>query len=230
MILPKKGSRQHIVNIFSEFILDQLPKECNSIINVADCQNFYVIKGFTNHKEPLNINEISDIFKEKFNELLERDFRINVIDLIEYDNDSSITEVLISSFYKSDHIEFHQKQLEIYNETQESTIMDITPIKFDDTKSFVISEFPYGFSKEMGKKLYFLSKKMSRKIMENHNLDYIIITTKFIDDSRINFKVESQKNINFNIVYNYKDLIDKDEFDIFFEDLSNPIHNLIISE
>jgi len=36
----------------ADFILNKIPKEEESIIQVIDCQNFYVIKGKTTHKKP----------------------------------------------------------------------------------------------------------------------------------------------------------------------------------
>ena len=44
MILKKIGSRVFITNLFADFILSKISNEEQSIINVVDCKNFYIIK------------------------------------------------------------------------------------------------------------------------------------------------------------------------------------------
>ena len=58
MILKSKSSKLSIVNLLSDYILNQIPKEEESIIQVVDCNNFYVIKGKTTHNEPLDVAKI----------------------------------------------------------------------------------------------------------------------------------------------------------------------------
>ena len=86
MILKSPTSKLSIVNLFADFILNQIPKDEESIIQVADCLNFYVIKGKTTYKEPLDIAKIKDEFITKFEELM-GDLKLShTIDLIEYDS------------------------------------------------------------------------------------------------------------------------------------------------
>ena len=66
MILKSPVSRLSLVNLFADFILNQIPKEEESIIQVVDCFNFYVIKGKTTYNEPLNIGKLKDEFIIKF--------------------------------------------------------------------------------------------------------------------------------------------------------------------
>ena len=53
MILKSPTSRLSLVNLFADFILNQIPSDEETIIQVVDCLNFYVIKGKTTHTEPL---------------------------------------------------------------------------------------------------------------------------------------------------------------------------------
>ena len=86
MILKSPSSRLSLVNLFADFILNQIPKEEESIIQVVDCLNFYVIKGKTTYNEPLNIGKLKDEFIVKFEELIGDIKLTHTIDLIEYDS------------------------------------------------------------------------------------------------------------------------------------------------
>ena len=55
MILKSPTSRTAIVNLFADFILSKIPQNKHSIIQVADCINFFVIKGKTSYGDLLNI-------------------------------------------------------------------------------------------------------------------------------------------------------------------------------
>jgi hypothetical protein len=68
MILKSPVSRLALVNLFADFILNKIPKEEESIIQVIDCFNFYVIKGKTTYCTPFNIGELRDEFAIKFAE------------------------------------------------------------------------------------------------------------------------------------------------------------------
>ena len=65
MILKSKNSKLSTVNLFADFILNKIPKEEESIIQVIDCINFMVIKGKTTYNAPLNILEIKNEFLKK---------------------------------------------------------------------------------------------------------------------------------------------------------------------
>ena len=70
MILKKIGSRVFITNLFADFILSKIPNEEQSIINVVDCKNFYIIKGQTTSKEILDLTTITSEFSQKFESLI----------------------------------------------------------------------------------------------------------------------------------------------------------------
>ena len=82
MILKSPVSKLSLVNLFADFILNKIPKEEESIIQVVDCFNFYVIKGKTTYKEPLNIGELRDEFISQFEELIGDRKLTHTIDLI----------------------------------------------------------------------------------------------------------------------------------------------------
>ena len=96
MILKSPNSRLSIVNLLADFILNKIPKEEESIIQVVDCSNFYVIKGKTTYNSPLDIATIKDEFITKHQSLLGEIKLSHTIDLIEYE--SKITKIKSSVF------------------------------------------------------------------------------------------------------------------------------------
>ena len=86
MILKSPTSKLSIVNLLADYILNKIPKEEESIIQVVDCMNFYVIKGKTTYKETLDIAKIKDEFTSKFKEQLVDLKLTHTIDLIDYNS------------------------------------------------------------------------------------------------------------------------------------------------
>ena len=111
MILKSPVSRLSLVNLFADFILNQIPKEEESIIQVVDCFNFYVIKGKTTYNEPLNIGKLKDEFIIKFEELIGDIKLTHTIDLIEYDSKLSTIDSLTHVFHNTLNCSYNQSQV-----------------------------------------------------------------------------------------------------------------------
>ena len=79
MNLKSPNNRISIINLFADYIIKSIPSDEDSIIQIADCVNFYTIKGITSYNIPLDISKLSDEFCEKFSLK-----SLNTIDLIEY--------------------------------------------------------------------------------------------------------------------------------------------------
>ena len=79
MNLKSPNNRISIINLFADYIIKSIPSDEDSIIQIADCINFYTIKGITSYNIPLDISKLSDEFCEKFSLK-----SLNTIDLIEY--------------------------------------------------------------------------------------------------------------------------------------------------
>ena len=116
MILKSPISRLSLVNLFADFILNQIPNEEETIIQVVDCFNFYVIKGKTTYNEPLNIGELRDEFTSKFEELIGETKITHTIDLIEYDSKIDKVDYLSFTLHNNNkNCSYHHKQLESFN-------------------------------------------------------------------------------------------------------------------
>ena len=101
MILKSPVSKLSLVNLFADFILNKIPKEEESIIQVVDCFNFYVIKGKTTYNEPLNIGELRDEFIIKHEDLIGERKLTHTIDLIEYDSKLIKSNILTFPYHRS---------------------------------------------------------------------------------------------------------------------------------
>ena len=99
MVLKSPKSKLSIVNLLSDFILNQIPKEEQTIIQVVDCYNFYVIKGRTTYKEPLDLAKVRDEFISKYEEFLGEYKISHTIDLIEYDSKINPLDTLSFRYY-----------------------------------------------------------------------------------------------------------------------------------
>ena len=101
MILKEIGSRISITNLLTDFILNKIPQDEESIIQVVDCINFYIIKGKTSHNEVLDLPKVVGEFIKKFDVLLEGTKVSHTIDLIEYNCDINKPTEYIFSFFNS---------------------------------------------------------------------------------------------------------------------------------
>lgn len=172
MILKSPHTKLSIVNLLSDFILSKIPKEDESIIQVVDCLNFYVIKGKTTYNIPLDIPSIKDEFIIKFEELLGDRKLSHTIDLIEYD--SKLTKVTSSVFtYHDNHrnCSYHPSQIQSYSvDSTKSYDFDFVVKEISEDQNFIFtSEFPHGYSLNQGRLLYYYGKHIFYNIPSVHN-------------------------------------------------------------
>lgn len=160
MKILSRTSREFFVNSFSEFILSKIPTNENSIIQVVDCENFYVVKGKTSSKEILDLNKVKDDFLIQNPDLKNERKLLNTIDLIDYGCKLEEIKKFSGLFYNSENCSFKKEVLERENEL------------------VVSSNFPFGYSLDMGRLLYFFAKRLVYNIPPNLVFDKLHITIK----------------------------------------------------
>ena len=191
MILKSPTSKLSIVNLFADFILNQIPKDEESIIQVADCLNFYVIKGKTTYKEPLDISKIKDEFITKFEELL-GDLKLShTIDLIEYDSKLKPSESLTFSYHNnSTNCSYHKTQCDEFlsdNSKSYDYNFHLKQIS-EDSNLIFCSEFPHGYSLKQGRLMYYYGKHIFYNIPKSYPVSSLIFeltTKKNKDDEQV---------------------------------------------
>jgi len=176
MILKSPISRLSLVNLFADFILNQIPREEESIIQVVDCFNFYVIKGKTTYNEPLNIGKLKDEFIIKFEDLIGEVKLTHTIDLIEYDSKLKPSESLIFAYHNTNNCSYHSTQIKSFEE--DPTISYdyrhfLKPVTESNNLIFC-SEFPHGYSLNQGRLLYYYGKHIFYNIPSSYPVSTLI--------------------------------------------------------
>lgn len=174
MILKSPTSRLSLVNLFADFILNQIPSDEETIIQVVDCLNFYVIKGKTTHIEPLNIGKLKDEFNTKFEDLIGEIKITHTIDLIEYGSKISSVESLIHVFHNTTNCSYNQSQVSSFiNDDSLSYDYQYYLKSIGDGQVFC-SEFPHGYSLSQGRLLYYYGKHIFYNIPSSYPVKTLV--------------------------------------------------------
>jgi hypothetical protein len=147
MILKSPNNKISIINLFADYILKSIPVDEDTIIQIADCGNFCVIKGKTSYNIPLDVSKLSDEFCEKFSLKL-----LNTIDLVEYDKKITNKEDYTFTLFNNNNCSYS---------TNEEVSDDVSEL-------IVVSEFPHGYSLSQGRLLYYYTKHIVYNIPSNY--------------------------------------------------------------
>ena len=177
MVLKSPKSKLSIVNLLSDFILNQIPKEEQTIIQVVDCYNFYVIKGRTTYKEPLDLAKVRDEFITKYEELLGEYKISHTIDLIEYNSKLKPLDTLSFRYhYGSENCSYSPLQSKSFIEDSSMSYVHDQVFKSmeDDDSLIHTSEFPHGYSLSQGRLLYYYGKHIFYNIPSSYPINSLI--------------------------------------------------------
>ena len=172
MILKTPNSRVYIVNLLSDFILSKISKEEESIITIADCMNFYVVKGKTTSNKILDLSSICDEFSEKYK--LEKPIS-HTIDLIEYDCKLGKLKEFSFTLHNSENCSYSPQQIKKFINDKVSCDFDYEPIEISDDLLIITSEFPHGYSLGQGRLLYFYGKHIFYSIPSNYPISTLTL-------------------------------------------------------
>lgn len=198
MILKSPVSRLSLVNLFADFILNQIPKEEESIIQVVDCFNFYVIKGKTTYNEPLNIGKLKDEFIIKFEELIGDIKLTHTIDLIEYDSKLKPSDSLTFAYHNTENCSYNNIQINSYKD-DDTVSYDyqyyLKPI-LENKNLIFCSEFPHGYSLNQGRLLYYYGKHIFYNIPSSYPVSTLVfeMSTKKDESGEQLFLVKNKNN------------------------------------
>jgi hypothetical protein len=168
MVLKKIGSRVFITNLFADFVLSKIPNEEQSIINVVDCKNFYIIKGQTTSKEILDLVTLTTEFSQKFESLIGNTKMSHTIDLIDYNYKLSTVSEITHTYHFSENCSYSESQINFLNQENESYDLDFICKKITDEELVNTSEFPHGYSLGQGRLLYYYGKHLFYSIPQTY--------------------------------------------------------------
>jgi hypothetical protein len=173
-----KNSRRGVVNLFADFILTKIDKNENSIIQVTDCESFFIINGQTTSKTILNIDQIKTDFYEWFGDVLKEVGveNINTIDLIRYNQKINNIEKGWINVNKNLFVEEPEPIYELA----------------------VTSEFPYGYSLNCGRLMTYYSHYIFNHMYSLLNVDEVkfYFTKEEDNDSDLKIKIVSDSEID----------------------------------
>jgi len=198
MILKSPSSRLSIVNLLADFILNKIPKEEESIIQVVDCLNFYVIKGKTTYTTPLDIATIKDEFISKHESLLGDIKMTHTIDLIEYESKlSKVTSSVFTYHDNNKNCSYHSSQIQSFNvDPTKSYDFDFVVKEISEDQNLIFtSEFPHGYSLNQGRLLYYYGKHIFYNIPPVHNKNtftFVMSTEKGEDGDQMFYIIHNQ--------------------------------------
>lgn len=176
MVLNKNKSRNFLVNLFADFIVDKIGKTVSTKIQVIDCINFFVVKGKTDSEKNIDLLKLSsefiNIFKEQIGDLK----LTHIIDLIEYECGMTEVKKLEKTFHNSENCSYHQTQINEYLTNQLSTDYCQKPKVIEEDNLYYVSSFPHGFSLPQGRSIYYLLKKMFYSIPTNYITSSVTLT------------------------------------------------------
>jgi hypothetical protein len=146
MTIKNPNSRIFLINLFTDFILSKIPNTEESIINVVDCKNFFVVKGKTSSKDLLNLTEIITEFSTKYSNYIGENKITHTIDLVEYDQNLKPSKELTFTYYNSENCSFHHKQIDAFKNKESSYEYVHFLNEINDEEFIFQSEFPHGYS------------------------------------------------------------------------------------
>lgn len=190
-----KNSRRGIVNLLADFILTRIDKKENSIIQVTDCETFFVINGQTTSETVLDIEKIKTDFSEWFGDIL-KDVgieKLNTIDVIRYGQEINNIEKGWISVNK-----------EVFVEESEP-IYELA----------ITSEFPYGYSLNCGRLMTYYSHYIFNHMYSLMGTDEVKFYFTKEEDEGEDLKIKIVSNSRYN-----KDIVKSLVLDVFSFDLT----------
>lgn len=140
MVLVNLKSRTGVVNLFADYVLTKIGSNTKTVIQVTDCNHFFVVNGKTEEQKRVNLTEITKSFEQEFYEYLSGK-TLNTVDLIEYEMSPPKNNNIWFTFFLDESLFYIKK---------------IVERDFQNDPLQISSEYPFGYSKIIDRnKLYY---------------------------------------------------------------------------
>ena len=157
----KTNSRQGLCNLFAEYVSEEISQngKYETMISVSDCDTLILIKGYTKREDIVDVKDIVNKFISKYwAEFTFTDLqKVSTLDMITFGEEKKFKEKRLRFHFERD-IQFPKFDMNVVN----------TPI--------VSSEFPYGFSKNYLKNLYFYLEHIIYNVQDHFGYTFIELT------------------------------------------------------
>jgi len=162
----------NIENIYIEKLLGKFEENSKTFLEVCNCDNFIVIKGQTTSDKLVNVNLFNEEimnFKDSFN-------FPRVIDIIEYSDKVELKKNFEFTFFNTENL----------------------LLETDTNNQIKTSKFPWGYSWEQGKLLYFYFKHITYNIPTTYPFSWIKYKVSVDDNNKVDFSIEDSHLNNHN--------------------------------
>lgn len=157
----KTNSRQGLCNLFAEYVSEEISQngKYETMISVSDCDTLILIKGYTKREDIVDVKDIVNKFISKYwAEFTFTDLqKVSTLDMITFGEEKKFKEKRLKFHFERD-VQFPKFDMNVVN----------TPI--------VSSEFPYGFSKNYLKNLYFYLEHIVYNVQDHFGYTFIELT------------------------------------------------------
>lgn len=157
----KTNSRQGLCNLFAEYVSEEISQngKYETMISVSDCDTLILIKGYTKREDIVDVKDIVNKFISKYwAEFTFTDLqKVSTLDMITFGEEKKFKEKRLRFHFERD-VQFPKFDMNVVN----------TPI--------VSSEFPYGFSKNYLKNLYFYLEHIIYNVQDHFGYTFIELT------------------------------------------------------
>lgn len=166
MRLSNNITKQTIVNLLAEYILNELGPDTATQITVIDQGNFFVILGCTNTKKSLKLTEIFIQFTDKYSDLISEANYPKELSFVNFIRASNEDDLVTSC------------EINLYN-TERPSINTICvpagliPIHTPDLLS---SQFPHGYGLKTNRALLLYFEYIAYNIMDGTNTSEMCIS------------------------------------------------------
>jgi hypothetical protein len=203
----KLNTRQGMCNFFAEYVSNEISEngKYDTVISVSDCESLLLIKGYTSKEEARDVKEIVNKFISNYS--VEFDFvdltKISTIDMVTFNESKKFKNKKLDFRFDRD-VSHPKYNLNMVN----------LPI--------ITSEFPYGFSKNYLKNLYFYLEHILYNAQSHFIYNFIELSVEEDGDGNVEIT-----NIITDSVYNPQKLksIIYDNFQMNVKEISRTLEN-----
>jgi len=208
-----ENSNRGLVNLFSDYIVNQInkDKQYDVVIEVTDCGKFFVINGMTNTDKILDMVKVKESFLESHKSLL-TNFgyeNVNVIDLIMYGKELAKKNEYTFDFYNSSRPTYHYRLINSIIESPQPKFNSISytnrleyELDYSENNTShleyytyaplnISSEFPHGYSLSMGRQELYYSEYICNQLFDvilTDKLTFKYSSVKQDEDNQINIQ------------------------------------------
>ena len=178
MRLSNNITKQTIVNLLAEYILNEFGPDTATQITVIDQGNFFVILGRTNTKKSLKLTEVFNEFTHKYSDIISQanyPKELNFVNFVRSSNDDDLVTSCEINLYNKERPSINSNNIK-------------SGLKKINSPDLLSSQFPHGYGLKTNRALLLYFEYIAYNIMEGTNTSEICVS--FHKDNEFEDKLE----------------------------------------